>query len=128
MSQRSFTLDALLGALVTTLLLAVPFSELAGGFLAGYLHGEKGGRVGALSGIFAAVAKGGALYLLVVLLGVLSPEGVGQILRGYLLFYLAMALYIGALGGLAGYLGVYYRNGEVGRAVPTPEQAPVPEL
>lgn len=114
MPSRSLVRDALVGAAVTTVLGVVPFSELAGGGVAGYLHGRRGARVGALSGLLAAVPKAGLLFLVAVLFGYAAPESPGQALAGFLLVLGGMAAFLGIVGAVAGHLGAYcYRYRDV---------------
>lgn len=104
--DRSLPLDALFGAVVATLLL-VPFSALAGGTVAGYLHGRRGIAVGALSGVFAALPKSLLLFVAEVLFGVVDPQGGARLFGQFLLVFGVIAVYMGLQGALTGYLGVY---------------------
>lgn len=124
MPSRSLWLDALLGAMVTTILGVVPFSELAGGFVAGYLHGRRGVTIGALSGVFAAVPKAGLSFVAMALLGATSTESVGGALVQFLVLSAAMAVFLGAVGALAGYLGVYYYRNRQNRPDSTTRTGP----
>lgn len=114
MSPRSLPLDALFGALITTVLGLVPFSELVGGCVAGYLHGRRGARVGALSGVFAAVPKSALLFVAAAMFGFVPTTTGGRALYGFLVILAAMVVFLAAMGALAGYLGAYLRRNRAG--------------
>ncbi|WP_255195419.1 DUF5518 domain-containing protein [Halorarius litoreus] len=85
-------------------------SELVGGSVAGYLHGERGLAVGALSGVFAAVPKAALLFVLLVAIGAGSGEAETLAVQ-FAAVLVGMTVFLAAVGALAGYLGVYlYRN------------------
>jgi len=110
-----FYLHALLGAVVTVVTTAIPFSPLLGGFVAGYLQGEtdRGTRVGVLAGVFAALPLVLAFFVLFTVMSVGSlttgefagPAFVVLLVGGILLF---AALYIVGLSAVGGYLGASY--------------------
>lgn len=109
--NRSLLVDALIGAVATVLLSFVGISPVLGGALAGYLHREDGPKVGALSGLVAAVpAFFGILFLLF-----LAPLGLAVgadfaagavVLVGFvflvLLFVTGWNVVLGAVGGFVG--------------------------
>lgn len=96
------TLNAVVGAVVTVVASFVPFSPVLGGGVAGYLSGDRGARVGALSGVVGALP-------VVVILGFLA---VGLVAAGFavvavvalvtLLFAVAFFVALSALGGFVG--------------------------
>lgn len=99
--------NALIGAVVTVVFSFLGLSPLLGGAAAGYLERRDGGRVGALSGLFASlpmllfVGFGGFL------LGVL---GFGDVFSGIallLLVALFVVVFTVALSAVGGVLGVY---------------------
>lgn len=96
-------INAVIGAAATLVLSFTFFSPLAGGAFAGYLQKRNGVRVGALSGLIAAVVllpfSLGFAYLLA---GGLSLT----ILITYII-PLAVVLYTLVLSALGGFLGVY---------------------
>lgn len=85
----------------------MPFSVLAGGTVAGYLHGRRGVLVGALSGVFAALPKSALLFVLALFFGAVPPATTLRHVGQFLLVYGAMGLYMGLQGAITGYLGVY---------------------
>lgn len=110
-ADRSFLVDAFIGAVVTVLVAFLPFSPVVGGAVAGYLHRRDGLRVGAASGLIAAVP---AFAIFAVVLSVLSvgfaffevPAFPLAILAFLGVFALAfIALTSTALGALGGFIG-----------------------
>lgn len=102
-------LNALIGAVATFLLSFTMVSPVLGGALAGYLERGDGVRVGALSGLIAALPL---VLLAFLLLGLLSVGG-GPPLAGFFVFVVAVIFlpaYTIALSALGGYLGVYLRD------------------
>lgn len=112
--ERTLLVDALIGAVVTVVLSFVPFSPVLGGAVAGYLHRDRGPRVGGLSGLFASVPVTVlvALALLVLGFGIVVPRGVDgvAVLLVFVLFVVLAALFVAAfnvvLGAAGGVLGV----------------------
>ncbi|MFC4357958.1 DUF5518 domain-containing protein [Halobium salinum] len=119
MENKSTLVNAVVGAVVTTVLSFTGFSPIVGGAVAGYLQREppkQGAKVGALSGLLAAVP-----FLLVLLLGGFLFFG-GFAGRGFgvpgglelviVLFVLLPALFLWnvALGAAGGYLGASLRG------------------
>lgn len=125
--QRNLLTDALVGGLVTLFVSFVPFSPVVGGTVAGYLHQDRGPRVGGLSGLFASIPLVMLVVLVLVVLGfgVVVPGGVdGAVaLFAFLAFVLSVALFVAAvnvvLGAVGGVLGVALAEREArGRAAP----------
>ena len=104
-------LNALLGAAVTVFLSFIPFSPVLGGAVAGYLEGgeiREGGRVGVLSGIFAAIPVA-LIIVLVVLFGlIVSGEPLFALLG--VISLVGVIFYVVALGAVGGVLGVYVKE------------------
>lgn len=108
--DRSMLADAVLGAVVTVLLAFVPLSPVLGGAVAGYLHGEKGGRVGALSGLVVALPP---LVFLVAVLGAFSLESsftvvlrlIGELPLLFTYLFVGSVLYGPVLGAVGGVMG-----------------------
>lgn len=112
-APRPTWLNALIGAVVTVVTAFVPFSPVLGGGVAGYLQEDRdrdGLRVGALSGLFAAVPLllVVGLVLLVMVFGmavtgeVAAPLFVVVVLLAVALFVVAYTVVLSALGGLIG--------------------------
>ena len=123
MTGRNLWFDALVGATVAVVLAFLPLSPVLGGAVAGYLHRESGARVGAISGVFAAipvalVASLGAAFFVPV-----APGAVNGVLLLVLLLAAIVGLYEVVLGALGGVLGVYlfreFGPGRVQRNVPS---------
>lgn len=114
-SERNTLVNALLGAVVTVVFSFVPLSPVLGGMLAGYLQrGTRGEglRVGALSGLFAAVPF--VLFVLFVVSALTAiPVGADGLALGLAGLALAVtlfafaAVYAVGLGAIGGYLGAY---------------------
>jgi hypothetical protein len=110
------TLHALLGAVVTVVLSFIPFSPVLGGGVAAYLNEadtNTGLRVGALSGLFAAVPLVLFGLLAVFFLGFFAfglhggpALGLGGLLVVLVIGGVAVAYTVG-LSALGGYLGAY---------------------
>ncbi|MFB6129473.1 MAG: DUF5518 domain-containing protein [Salinigranum sp.] len=115
---------ALVGAAVSVVLSFVLFSPVLGGAVAGYLHGTDGLRVGAISGLLAAIPLAlflalvglvGGFFVAVPAMGGVGPgfhPGVGLGVTGaFLLLVLfgaaVAAVYTVALSAVGGLLGVY---------------------
>ncbi|MFW5948979.1 MAG: DUF5518 domain-containing protein [Halolamina sp.] len=99
--------NALIGAVVTVVFSFLGLSPLLGGAAAGYLERRDGGRVGALSGLFASLP----MLLFVVLAGfLLGVLGFGDVFSGIallLLVALFVVVFTVALSAVGGVLGVY---------------------
>lgn len=112
--ERTLLVDALVGAVATVVLSFVPFSPVLGGIVAGYLHRDRGPRVGGLSGLFASVPLVVLIVLALVVMGfgIVVPPGTDGtvVLVGFLLFVVLVALLVAAfnvvLGAVGGVLGV----------------------
>lgn len=113
---ENFYLHALLGALVTVVTTAIPFSPLLGGFVAGYLHDagtDRGTRVGLVAGVFASLPLALVFFFMLTVMSVGSlttgevagPAFVLLLVGGILVF---AALYIVGLSAVGGYLGASY--------------------
>lgn len=98
----------------TTVLGPLPFSELVGGCVSGYLHGRRGARAGALSGVFAAVPRTGLLFAAAVFSGFVPVDSGSKLSFQFLVILVTMIAFLGAVGALAGYVGAYlHRNRRV---------------
>lgn len=111
MSDRSFALNALIGGIVSVLTGFVPFSPILGGALAGYLNEGEGLKVGALSGVFAALPAA-IILTLIGSIFTIAPAGESLALGlGFGLLFVVIlvvaSLYTVALGAIGGYVGVY---------------------
>lgn len=110
--DRSFLLDALIGAGVAIVLSFVPFSPVLGGAAAAYLHREDGPQVGAASGVVAALPTALFGFVAFVFLGFgplfLGGDAAGSVLvLVLLLFALVFFAVINAvLGAVGGFLGI----------------------
>jgi hypothetical protein len=113
---QEFYLHALLGAAVTFVTSFIPFSPLLGGAVAGYLHDAgtgRGTRVGAVSGLLAALPLAAVFVLMFTVMSfgtittgeVVGPLFVVMLVGAILLF---AALYIVGLSAVGGYLGAMY--------------------
>lgn len=101
---RSTFVNALIGAVVSFVLSFVPFSPVLGGAVAAYLEGRDGVRVGAISGLVAALPVAAFVFLLASLF--LFGDGLGLfVLIGVVV--LVAVVYTVALSALGGYLGEY---------------------
>jgi hypothetical protein len=102
--ERGFWIHALLGGVVAVVLSFVPFSPALGGAVAGYLQGEDGVRVGAASGLVAAVPTLALFALFAVFLGFVGP-GAAEflvLLAVALVFWFGISAALGAVGGVVG--------------------------
>ncbi|QGN07130.1 hypothetical protein Hrd1104_07340 [Halorhabdus sp. CBA1104] len=113
MAEGNTFLNALLGAVATTILAFVPFSPLLGGAVAGYLQGgdqSSAITVGALAGLFAAIPL---VFVFVVLGSIIPflpsfgvPGSISALLGIFALLavfaLLAYSVGMSALGGLLG--------------------------
>ena len=115
MAHGDTLLNALIGAIVSVVLVFLPFSTVLGGGVAGYLQGESredGLRVGAYSGLIAAIP----ILLGVMLIGTVFFFGAfvepwAAIGFVFVVFALGVTLvYSVGLSALGGYLGVYIAN------------------
>lgn len=111
--ERAPWINALIGAVVTTVTAFIPFSPVLGGGVAGYLQqdGDRSGlRVGALAGVFAAVpllAIFGLVFLVLFFGIAVSGEVAGPlfvvgILVVIALFAIVYVIGLSAIGGLIG--------------------------
>lgn len=121
MDQQTTWINALVGGVVTLVLSFTAFSPLLGGGIAGYLQNEspnRGAKVGALSGVIAAVP-----LVLIVLLGMtfwmaipvvdssfhLIP-GALELVIIFSIVLTVLGLWFVGLSAVGGYLGAYLRN------------------
>ena len=107
-------INAIIGALVSVVTgFFVPFfSPVIGGGVAAYLEGadtEDGAKVGALSGVFAAIPLVlVGFFVIAVLLGApSSPAALGVF--GFLIIVFGLVLTVG-LSALGGVLGIYAKD------------------
>jgi hypothetical protein len=121
MDTENTLLNAVLGAVATTLLTFTGISPLLGGALAGYLDGgatNDGLRIGAISGAIASIPIVGFLLLGLVLLPFLGlfgfPLEAGVAVGGVVLFGAVIVIggvaYTVVLSALGGALGVYLNS------------------
>lgn len=113
------TLNALVGAAVTVLLVFIPFSPLLGGGVAGYLQGrstgegesslQRGAVVGAISGVVAAVPAAliGALAagaFVLIPFDVPAPASIIGLLVFAVIAFLSVLYFVGfsVVGGIVG--------------------------
>lgn len=125
MAENDTLLNALLGALVTVILTAFPFSPVVGGIVAGYLQGPDrgaGARVGAISGAFAALPMVllflviGGVFLAVLPFAVPVPDLAAVSILGVFLFFVMFVfvfVYSMVLSALGGYLGAVIKDEDV---------------
>ncbi|MFB6218774.1 MAG: DUF5518 domain-containing protein, partial [Halobacteriaceae archaeon] len=112
--ETSTPMNALVGAVVTVVTSpALPFAAIVGGALAGYLQGtdiREGVRVGALSGLLAAVPAFVLVWAVVgfFLLGGVHLFNVASLV-GAGVFAVVVTYLVGA-GALGGGLGAYVRR------------------
>lgn len=107
-------MNALVGAAVTTVLLAiVPFSPIVGGAVSGYLEGSDGIAVGALAGVIAVVPA----FLLFALFGMLglgirllSPVLAGITIALLVFGFVLLLAYVIVLSALGGLIGAYLQG------------------
>jgi hypothetical protein len=121
MGEGDTLINALIGAVVTVILTFTIFSPILGGGIAGYLQNgtrEEGARVGAISGVIAAVPVLALAFLFGGLFLTGSMLGFGGMMGGgigvprafgiLVLFGLVWALvWTIGLSALGGYLGAY---------------------
>lgn len=119
------TLHALIGAVVTVVFSFIPFSPVLGGGIAAYLNDadtDAGLRVGALSGLIAAIPLLLFGLLAVAIFGIFTVGGPGPgpgggmaIGLGGLFVVLVVGViaiaYTVGLSALGGYLGAYFVDG-----------------
>lgn len=110
MVARNTSVNALVGAVVSVVLAFLPFSPLLGGGVAGFLEGRDGGRIGLLSGVFAAVP----LFLLLAVVGGviavvpdLTPAVAGGVVVVAAVVVVFLLVYTVGLSALGGMLGAY---------------------
>jgi len=113
MAEGNTLVNAVIGAVATVVLTFLPFSPLLGGALAGYLQGGDESaaiRVGALSGLIAAIPLVFALTVVATIIPFLPAFGTaGSITALFgifgiivLTFSLIYSVGLSALGGLLG--------------------------
>ncbi|ELZ25794.1 hypothetical protein C475_10054 [Halosimplex carlsbadense 2-9-1] len=116
--EGDFWVNALIGAVVMVVLSWIPFATALGGGVAGYLQqGTRmgGAKVGAVSGLIAAIPVFGVLGLVFGGLGlgaIAGGEALGFVVLGAItLFALVVtAAFVAGTGAVGGYLGVYLRE------------------
>ena len=114
MAEGDTLVNAVIGGIASILLAFVPFSPVLGGVVAGYLQGGDRGtglRVGAYSGIVAAVPLALLLLFGSVLAGVALANdallGAGVVL--FVVLIVIVGLITVALGAVGGWLGNYLK-------------------
>ena len=118
MDTENTLLNAVVGAIATTVLSFTGISPVLGGAVAGYLNEDDGLRVGAISGAIASIPVVGLLLLVLVLLPFLGlfgfPLEVGIAAGGVVIFGAIVVIggvaYTVVLSALGGLLGVYVKN------------------
>ncbi|WP_435118780.1 DUF5518 domain-containing protein [Halolamina sp. C58] len=109
MATDNTYVNAVVGAAVTVCLSFLGVSALLGGATAGYLERRDGGRVGALSGVFAAIPMAGVVLLFGGFL--FAFLGFGDAFAGGIVILLVGVLFVAvttvALSTVGGVLGVY---------------------
>lgn len=114
--------NAGIGALVSLVLILVPFSTVVGGGVAGYLEGEtrsSGALVGGLAGLYYSILLF-PMALIAVPLLVISPFGIPIVPGNSIVFVLVLLLIVylytiptGVIGGILGkYLSTEHFNEE----------------
>lgn len=120
MSEGDTLVNAVLGGVAAIVLSFVPLSPVLGGAIAGYLQGgsrNDGLRVGALSGLVAAIPLGFVVVGLLLVTGLFAlgvgPRG-GAGIAVFLLFSVVglvlVALYTVGLGAVGGWIGNYVKH------------------
>lgn len=108
MSQRSTLVNAAIGGVVTIVTAFLPFSPVLGGAAAGYLERDGGLRVGALSGIIAAIPLALVIFLAASVFVVIpDPAAAGGLFLFIALATVLAGLYTVGLGAIGGLIGVY---------------------
>ncbi|WP_415382722.1 DUF5518 domain-containing protein [Halosimplex sp. TS25] len=116
--EGDFWVNALIGAVAMVLLSWIPFATVLGGAVAGYLQrGTRmdGAKVGAVSGLIAAIPIFGVLLLVFSLFSfgaIAGGEALGLVIVvGIMVFALAVvAAVVAGTGAVGGYLGVALRE------------------
>lgn len=110
---RSTFVNALIGAAVSVVLSVVPFSPVLGGGAAGYLEGRDGVRVGAISGVIAALPLILVFAMFLSVFMFVSEGGVtgaGVLLAVLTVVAMVYSVALSVLGGMAGvYLADHQR-------------------
>lgn len=125
MAEGDTLINAIIGGVASIVLSFIPFSPVLGGAIAGYLQGgsrNDGLRVGAYSGVVAAIPLALFFVFAVVVFGVFGifaagPGGGGSGAVGgtvLLLFVVVFGLIVAAvytvgLGAIGGWLGNYVK-------------------
>lgn len=106
-------MNALIGAAVSIVLAFLPFSTVLGGGVAGYLQGGEyadGAKVGAISGVFAAIPFAFLLVFVgVFLLAVPVRFALALAVFAVTLLFV-LSIYTVGLSALGGVLGVYVKR------------------
>jgi hypothetical protein len=118
MDTENTLLNAVVGAIASALLSFTGISPFLGGAVAGYLNGDDGLRVGALSGAIASIPIVGLLLLVLVVFPFLGffafPAEIGIAAGGIFLLgaiaVLGGVAYTVVLSALGGVLGVYVKD------------------
>ncbi|MFC7142324.1 DUF5518 domain-containing protein [Halosimplex aquaticum] len=113
-----FWVNALVGAVVMVVLSWIPFATVLGGAVSGYLQRgtrTQGAKVGAVSGLIAAVPIFGVLVLVFSIFSfgaVAGGEALGVVIfMGITVFALAVvAAFVAGTGAVGGYLGIALRE------------------
>ncbi|WP_123537155.1 DUF5518 domain-containing protein [Halosimplex salinum] len=116
--EGDFWVNALLGAVVMVVLSWIPFATVLGGGVAGYLQRgtrTEGAKVGAVSGLIAAIPVFGVLALVFSIFSfgaIAGGEALGfLVFAAIMLFAFAVtAAVVAGTGAVGGYLGVALRE------------------
>lgn len=106
-------MNALIGAAVSIVLAFLPFSTVLGGGVAGYLQGGEyadGAKVGAISGVFAAIPFAFLLVFAGVFLLAVPVRFALALAAFAVTLLLVLSLYTVGLSALGGVLGVYVKR------------------
>ncbi|WP_436923787.1 DUF5518 domain-containing protein [Halosimplex amylolyticum] len=116
--EGDFWVNALIGAVAMVLLSWIPFATVLGGVVAGYLQRgtrTEGAKVGAVSGLIAAIPIFGVLVLVFSIFSfgaIAGGETLGMVIfLGIMVFSLAVvAAVVAGTGAVGGFLGVVLRE------------------
>ncbi|MFB6284859.1 MAG: DUF5518 domain-containing protein [Halobacteria archaeon] len=112
--NRSFFMDALIGAAVSFIFSFIPFSMVLGGAVSGYLHEKDGFKIGVVSGVIAVVPVAVLIFVVVnvgffgfILSGAPHAGAFGLATVAVLFASVFFGLAFVFLSGVGGYIGEY---------------------